>query len=97
MQRSSSVSGLQLVERDPIATCKHCGAQAVGPCASCHGPLCGDCCILAEDGIKTWAICRDCDATGPSVSSGWRSVLLWIAVPIVILAVAVVALYWLSH
>lgn len=97
MRRSPAVSGLQLVERDPIATCKHCGAKAVGPCASCHAPLCGDCCILTEDGAKTWAICRDCDATGDSLSSGWRAVLSWIALPIGLLALAVVLLAWLSR
>ncbi len=43
------------------AHCKHCGALAVGPCARCHEPVCGDCCVLTEGGAKVWAICLACD------------------------------------
>lgn len=71
--------------------------MAVGPCASCHAPLCGDCCRLTERGAKTWAICRDCDATGTPIAARWRPVLLWVAAPIAVLAVAVTLLAWWSQ
>lgn len=77
----------------PVARCKHCGVQAVGPCAQCRGPVCGDCCVLTEGGVKVWAICLSCsDRSGTSLRSGWWMVIRWIAVPIVLLALVVVLL-----
>jgi hypothetical protein len=74
------------------ATCKHCGAKAVGPCARCHSPVCGDCCVLTEGGQTVFAICLGCDKRGGrSLFSGWVLVLAWIGVPIAVLA-AIVAL-----
>jgi hypothetical protein len=78
------------------AHCKHCGALAVGPCARCHEPVCGDCCVLTEGGATVWAICLSCDRrAGRSLSSGWWTVLGWIVGPIVALALLVVLLTWL--
>lgn len=80
-----------------VARCKHCGAQAVGPCARCHGPVCGDCCVLTEGGATTWAICLSCDRrAGRSLRSGWLVVIGWFAVPILVLFLALVLLHWLS-
>lgn len=81
-----------------LARCVHCGVEAVGPCARCHVPLCGECCVIEDVGAKPWAICRDCDATGTGedVRSGWWSVALWVGGPIVILALAVLLLAWLT-
>jgi hypothetical protein len=88
------VSGqLQHVDDDAPARCSHCGALAVGPCARCRKLVCGDCCVLTEGGAKTYAICLRCDARGGrSLLSGWALVLAWIAVPMVLLAIAVVIL-----
>ncbi len=73
----------------PVATCVHCGVQAVGPCARCHAPLCGDCCVITEGSAKPWAVCRDCAAGGRSLRSGWSQLLLFIGAPIVALALLV--------
>lgn len=78
---------------DDAARCKHCAANAVGPCARCHEPVCGDCCVLTDHGAKTWAICLGCDRRGGrSLRSGWAMVVVWIAGPIFILAALVVLL-----
>jgi hypothetical protein len=88
------IASLGLQQRsDDDARCKHCGAIAVGPCARCHDPVCGDCCVLTEHGATTWAICLACDGHGGrSLRSAWASVALWIAGPIVALLVLVILL-----
>ena len=80
------------------ARCQHCGALAVGPCARCHAPVCGDCCVLTEDSAKTWAICLRCDRrAGRSLSSGWLAVLAWVLGPIAALALLIALLHWLTR
>jgi len=80
------------------ARCVTCGAKAVGPCARCHAPVCGNCCELTEGGAKTWALCFDCVAAGGrSLRSGWWQVGLWIAGPIVVLAALVLLLELLAR
>ena len=75
------------------AKCVTCGAKAVGPCARCHAPVCGDCCELTEGGAHTWAICLACAGSGGrSLSRGWWQVGAWIAVPIALLALLVLLL-----
>lgn len=65
----------------------------MGPCATCHDPVCGDCCVLTEHGAKTWAICLACDGHGGrSLRGAWVTVALWIAGPIVALAAIVILL-----
>lgn len=84
---------LQHVGDDGPAVCSHCGAPAVGPCARCGALVCGDCCVLTEGGAKLWAICLRCEKRGGrSLRAGWFLVLAWIAVPLVVLLVAVLAL-----
>ena len=74
------------------ARCLRCGAVAAGPCARCHEPVCGDCCVLTEGGARVWAICLSCvDRGGRSLDRGWLMVIGWIAAPILAL-VALVAL-----
>jgi hypothetical protein len=91
------VSGQLQIAGDDEARCVHCGAKAVGPCASCHRPVCGDCCTLTEGGTRVWAICLDCDRKGgSSLSPGWRAVILWLVVPLVALAAVVALLGWLA-
>lgn len=49
--------------------------------------------VLSEGGSKTFAICLPCDERGGrSLSSGWITVVMWIAAPIVVLALAVLLL-----
>ena len=75
------------------ARCKHCGAPAVGPCARCQKPVCGDCCVLTEGGARVWAICLGCEGrAGRSLRRGWASVIGWIAAPILALAILVALL-----
>jgi hypothetical protein len=59
--------------------------------------VCGDCCVLTEGTTaKTWAICLRCDRReGRSLAKGWLAVALWVAAPMVALAVALVLLHWL--
>lgn len=73
---------------DPIALCICCGDTAVGPCARCREPVCGDCCVLTEGSAKVWAICLRCERRGGrSLGRGWAVVIGWIALPIVGLAI----------
>ena len=84
---------LQEVGGGPSARCVECGVQAVGPCARCHEPVCGDCCVITEKGAKPWAICLTCDRTGGrSLAGGWWRVIAWVAGPIAVLALAVLLL-----
>jgi hypothetical protein len=95
-----AVSGLQHVgDGDgPVARCVRCGAEAAGPCARCHKPVCGDCCVLTEGGARVWAICLACeDRGGRSLRAGWVTVLGWIAVPILALAALVALLAFLQR
>ncbi|MFP6685793.1 MAG: hypothetical protein VB934_13820 [Polyangiaceae bacterium] len=86
--------GLQFREPD-AARCVGCGALAVGPCARCHDPVCGDCCVLTEGSAKPWAVCLSCDASGGrSLAGGWLVVLQWIGWPILILLLVVIVLSW---
>jgi len=79
------------------ARCIHCGARAVGPCARCEAPVCGDCCVLTEGGANVHAICLGCDRRGGrSLRSGWFAVLAWFAVPIAVLVAAIALLQWLT-
>ena len=78
------------------ARCVSCGALAVGPCARCRNPVCGDCCVLTTGATTTFAICLACERRGGrSLSGGWAVVLGWILKPILGLLVALVVLYWL--
>ena len=75
------------------AWCVHCGALAVGPCARCDAPVCGDCCVLTEGGTRVWAICLGCDRRGGrSLSHGWAKVISWFMAPIVLLLVLLMVL-----
>ena len=79
-----------------LERCVHCGALAVGPCAQCHAPVCGDCCVLTEGGSRVYAICVGCErGSGKSLRSAWLTVLGWFAVPIGLLLLAVLLLYGL--
>ena len=77
--------------------CVYCGKLAVGPCARCEAPVCGDCCVLTEGGAKTYAICLDCERrAGRSLRAGWLAVMGWIMLPILVLVVVVVLLHLLA-
>jgi hypothetical protein len=79
------------------ARCKVCGALAVGPCASCRAPLCGDCCVITEGGLTTFAICPGCERrSGTSLLGAWGSLLAWIlgVIAVTAVAVVVVVLLW---
>lgn len=90
--------GLQSIGDDGPVPCSLCGADAVGPCARCRRPVCGDCCVLTEGGVKLWAICLTCEKKGgKSLSGGWGIVLGWIALPIVALLVAVLFLAYFTR
>ena len=100
MQYADNMTGQLQLHGDgpPTAKCVTCSAEAVGPCARCHSPVCGDCCVLSEGGAKTWAVCLKCDARGGrSLGGGWTTVALWIGGPIALLALAVVLLELFSR
>jgi hypothetical protein len=58
--------------------------------------VCGDCSVLTEGGVDTWAICTRCDRKkGRSLSSGWSSIVLWLVTlvgALVLIAAVVVVL-----
>lgn len=80
------------------ARCVRCGANAAGPCARCHLPVCGDCCVLTEGGARVWAICLACeDRGGRSLRGRWWTVVGWIAAPILLLAALVALLEMIAR
>jgi hypothetical protein len=53
--------------------------------------------VLTEGGARVWAICLACeDRGGRSLQRGWGTVIGWIAVPILGLAVLVALLTLLT-
>jgi hypothetical protein len=90
----STVTGLQQYSDDgTVEHCVHCGALAVGPCARCHAPVCGDCCVLTEGGARTYAVCLDCERrAGRSLRSAWLAVATWLLLPMLALLLAIALL-----
>ncbi|HVV81551.1 MAG TPA: hypothetical protein VHE35_00685 [Kofleriaceae bacterium] len=80
--------GLQSHGDSPVARCAICGRPAAGPCARCRRSVCGDCCVLTEGGLTTFAICLRCERGGASVSRPWRDLVLWL-VPLILALVAI--------
>jgi hypothetical protein len=90
-------SELALHGEEPDARCVHCGRPAAGPCARCEAPVCGGCSILTEGGARIYAICLGCDGqAGHSLRRAWLTVAKWVAGPLVVLALAVFVLAWIS-
>jgi hypothetical protein len=89
------MSGQLQSHGDGDARCVFCGSAAVGPCARCRKPICGDCCVLTTGGLTTFAICLRCQRGGASLSAGFRQVVWWVMVPILALLGATIALEWL--
>ena len=59
--------------------------------------MCGDCCTLTEGGVKTWAICLECDRKkGRSLKSAWGSFGIFLIGILVVLGAIVALLAWLS-
>jgi hypothetical protein len=81
------------VDDGPVARCKLCGKTAVGPCARCRSPVCGDCCELTEGGATTFAVCLTCvKRGGKSLTGGWLGLVAWLGAIIVGLAAIVAVL-----
>ena len=77
----------------PVARCKICNREAVGPCARCRASVCGDCCELTEGGATTFAVCLGCvKRGGKSLAGGWLGLVGWLAAIIVGLAAIAAAL-----
>jgi hypothetical protein len=82
-------SDLRLAQDDDEPRCALCGALAAGPCMSCKRFVCGDCCVLTEGGVETYAICTRCDRRkGRVLSGGWSLVIAWMVGLVVVLALA---------
>ena len=78
--------------------CAFCRNEAAGPCASCARPVCGDCCTLTEGGVRTWAICLECDRKkGRSLRSAWGGLLAFIGAILLTLTALVALLAYLSR
>lgn len=91
------MSQLQHSGGDGAERCSFCSREAAGPCASCRRPVCGNCCTLTEGGVKTWAVCLECDRTkGRSLTSAWRSFGTFLVAILVVMAAIVALLAWLS-
>jgi len=92
------MSSLMSSGDSPSARCSHCGATAVGPCARCHRPTCGDCCELTEGGATTFAVCLACvKRGGKSVLPGYAGLLIWLGAIILGLAAVAALLVALRH
>lgn len=89
---------LQRASDDGPERCSFCSNEAAGPCASCARPVCGNCCTLTEGGVRTWAICLECDRKkGRSLQGAWGSFGLFLVAILVALAAAVALMAWLSN
>ena len=63
----------------PVARCKLCEKTAVGPCARCQAPVCGDCCELTVGGANTFAVCLTCaERAGTTFAPAWFGLLGWL-------------------
>lgn len=91
------VSQLHHHQDDGDARCTGCGRLAVGPCARCGAPQCGDCCELVPGAAATYAVCAPCARAMGRLGAGWGAVLAWIVVPILLLLGAVVVLFRLTR
>jgi hypothetical protein len=79
-----------------VYRCTICGGTAAGPCARCRNPTCGDCCVLTDGSAGKWAICLRCERSeGKSMGRAWRSLALWLLMPIVALVLLLVLLQML--
>jgi hypothetical protein len=89
---------LRADDDDAPERCVLCAALAVGPCARCKRPVCGDCCELSEGGVKTFAVCLSCARHGgASLRGAWWTVLWWVAAPVAVLAAIVALVAWLKR
>jgi hypothetical protein len=78
------VASLIPVGGAPDARCKLCGKTAVGPCARCRSPVCGDCCELTEGGATTFAVCLTCVRRGgATLAPAWRGLLGWMLLVVI--------------
>ncbi|MGZ3416725.1 MAG: hypothetical protein ACXWUG_21535 [Polyangiales bacterium] len=90
--------GLQPIDSGNEPRCAICGGLAAGPCASCKRMVCGDCSVLTEGGVDTWAICVRCDRKkGRSLSSGWTAIVAWLVLLIGVLGLLAVTVVLLSR
>lgn len=87
---------LRTVAEEGPVRCTICGAVAVGPCASCRSPVCGDCCELTTGGVNTYAVCLRCARKGGSLLRGWMTLLGWVLLPLLALLGLGVLLGWLG-
>jgi hypothetical protein len=54
--------------------------------------VCGDCCVLTDGGVETYAICTRCDRRkGHELGGAWSLVSTWMIGLLVVLAVAAAA------
>ena len=82
---------------DDDAKCVICGVMAVGPCARCHDPVCGDCCVIVDGKAMKFAICLRCERRGGrSIGGPWSSLLVWLGGILLALAAATALLAWLT-
>ncbi|MBK9036824.1 MAG: hypothetical protein IPL61_37170 [Myxococcales bacterium] len=77
---------LQTHGSDPITRCRLCGRAAAGPCARCRRSVCGDCCVLTDGGVSTFAVCLTCADRGTSLRRSWLSLVGWLAAILIALA-----------
>ena len=57
----------------------------------------GDCCALTEGGLRTWAVCLECDRKkGGSLAGPWSGLLLLLGGVLVVLAAATALVGWLA-
>jgi hypothetical protein len=55
------MSRLRQHEESDEGKCVECKVRpSVGPCAACHGMVCGDCCSLVTDPAGKAVICISC-------------------------------------
>lgn len=88
---------LQTYDSPPVTRCSLCGRAAAGPCARCRRSVCGDCCVLSTGGVTTFAVCLTCARRNAALARPWRSLLLWLAGILLVLATLGLALYAIRH
>ena len=99
MLRAMSDMMLRTVEGDRPQLCAICHKRpAIGPCASCHRMICAECSTLTTGGVKTYAICLECDLhKGRSLRRAWIGLVAWLLVPALVLGLVVALLAWVGR
>ena len=88
---------LQTVGDGGAARCVICHGEAIGPCARCRRPVCGDCCELVQGGGKPFAVCVSCERGAKRALGGLGGLAVWVLGVVLVVVAMGAALLWLAR